>query len=90
MVTVVLVTFVGAGNNYSKERKFRELDKQKENKPVEVVRDGRETEIASDELLVGDVVLLRTGDRIPADGLYINGRGTSGKYTSLSLSLSLV
>ncbi len=33
-----------------------------------VVRDGREVHVAADELVVGDLVALRPGDRIPADG----------------------
>jgi len=77
LIAVVLVTFVGAFNNYSKELQFRALDKQKENKPVEVVRGGKEMEISSNDLLVGDIVLLKQGERIPADGLYIDGRGTT-------------
>lgn len=77
MVAVVLVVFVGAGNNYSKEKQFKELDKQKENKPVEVIRGGKEVEINSNDLLVGDVILLQQGEKVPADGLYIDGRGTT-------------
>ena len=34
---------------------------------VTVVRDGQPTEIAAEELVVGDVVLLAEGDRISAD-----------------------
>jgi len=78
MVAVVLVVFVGAGNNYSKEQQFSALNKQKENKAVEVIRDGHETEISSNDLLVGDIILLKQGERLPADCLYIDGRGTVG------------
>jgi P-type E1-E2 ATPase len=34
---------------------------------VRVRRDGRQTEVASEEIVVGDVVLLSAGDRVPAD-----------------------
>ena len=33
-----------------------------------VVRDGRELELPADELVPGDLVVLREGDRVPADG----------------------
>jgi cation-transporting P-type ATPase E len=36
--------------------------------PVHVVRDGRETEVAAEEVVRGDVVLVRAGDQIVVDG----------------------
>jgi Cu+-exporting ATPase len=38
-------------------------------------RDGAEVEVAVDEIRVGDVVVLRPGDRIPVDGRVIEGEG---------------
>jgi magnesium-transporting ATPase (P-type) len=38
-----------------------------------VVRDGREREIAAREIVPGDVVVLREGDRVPADGRLVDG-----------------
>ncbi|MDO5553425.1 MAG: heavy metal translocating P-type ATPase [Planctomycetia bacterium] len=38
-----------------------------------VRRDGQEREIPADELLVGDLVLVRPGRKIPADGLVLAG-----------------
>jgi len=37
-----------------------------------VLRDGVETEIAADQLVPGDLVLLEAGDRIPADGRLVD------------------
>lgn len=45
-------------------------------KTARVVRDGIETEIAVDEVRVGDVVLVRPGDKIPVDGVVVEGRST--------------
>ncbi len=36
-----------------------------------IVRDGQERELAIDEIVVGDIVILDTGDKIPADGRWI-------------------
>ena len=41
-----------------------------------VIRDGQETIIPIDELVVGDVVLVRPGSRIPADGTVLNGKSS--------------
>lgn len=38
-----------------------------------LVRDGREVEVAIDEVVPGDVVRVRPGERIPVDGLVLEG-----------------
>jgi Cu2+-exporting ATPase len=38
-----------------------------------VIRDGRQIELPTSEVLVGDTVLIRPGDKIPVDGLVIEG-----------------
>ncbi|HEX6384888.1 MAG TPA: heavy metal translocating P-type ATPase [Anaerolineae bacterium] len=43
-------------------------------KTARVLRDGREMEIPVEEVLVGDVVVVRPGDKIPVDGEIIDGR----------------
>ena len=39
-----------------------------------VVRDGREVEVATDEVVVGDLVRVRPGERLPVDGIVESGR----------------
>ena len=39
-----------------------------------IVRDGVEREVPTDEVLVGDVVLVRPGETIPVDGVVLDGR----------------
>lgn len=43
-------------------------------KTARVVREGQEVEIPVEEVLVGDVVVVRPGDKIPVDGEIIDGR----------------
>jgi Ca2+-transporting ATPase len=40
---------------------------------VRVIRNGREAGISTYDLLVGDVLVLATGDILPADGLLLKG-----------------
>ena len=40
---------------------------------AKVIRDGRAQEIHADAIVVGDLVVLQAGDRIPADGLLVDG-----------------
>ena len=38
-----------------------------------VVRDGKETDIAIDDVRVGDVVVIRPGEKLPVDGIVVSG-----------------
>lgn len=51
---------------------------------AKVLRDGYEKEIDSEELVVGDVILLRTGDKVPADGRIIESKGLKINEASLT------
>lgn len=46
-------------------------------KTAEVIRDGQTLTISSDELIVGDRVIIRAGASVPCDGVVIAGGGTS-------------
>lgn len=42
-------------------------------KTARVVRDGEETDIPVEEVLVGDVVVVRPGEKVPVDGVVLRG-----------------
>jgi len=43
-------------------------------KTARVIRDGVETEVSADDVRVGDVVIVKPGEKIPVDGVVIEGR----------------
>ncbi len=43
-------------------------------KTARVIRDGTEIEVPTDDVRVGDLVLVRPGETIPVDGVIVNGR----------------
>jgi Cu+-exporting ATPase len=45
-------------------------------KTARVVRGGVETEIRVDDVMVGDIVIVRPGEKIPVDGVVIDGHST--------------
>ena len=45
-------------------------------KTARVVRDGKETSIAIDDVRVGDIVAIRPGEQLPVDGIVISGTST--------------
>ena len=73
MVAIFVVTFVGALNDFQKERQFVKLNKKKEQRFIKVVRSGKSQEISVYDMLVGDVAHLEPGDIIPCDGIFIDG-----------------
>ncbi|XVF21696.1 hypothetical protein REPUB_Repub12eG0112400 [Reevesia pubescens] len=72
-VAVFLVIVVSALSNFRQETQFDKLSKISNNIKVEVVRGGRRQQISIFDLVVGDVVFLKIGDQIPADGLFLSG-----------------
>ena len=68
IAAVVLATTVGFYFERDAARKFDVLTQLGEEQPVKVIRDGRVQEIARRDVVVGDIVMVETGDEIPADG----------------------
>ncbi|KAJ3275572.1 Calcium-transporting ATPase 10, plasma membrane-type [Terramyces sp. JEL0728] len=73
VIAVFIVLSVTAGNDWSKDRKFKKLMLLQTDKRCRVIRGGVKNEISSWDILVGDVVELVVGDEVPADGIYITG-----------------
>ncbi|HKJ26611.1 MAG TPA: HAD-IC family P-type ATPase, partial [Anaerolineales bacterium] len=45
-------------------------------KTANIIRDGKEMEVPTDEVVVGDIVLVRPGEKVPVDGVVVDGRST--------------
>ncbi|CDO99122.1 unnamed protein product [Coffea canephora] len=72
-VAVFLVISVSAISNFRQNLQFEKLSKVSSNIPVEVLRNGRRQQISIFYIVVGDVVCLKIGDQVPADGLFLEG-----------------
>jgi len=68
IAAVLLATTVGFFFERDAARKFDVLTQLGEEQRVKVVREGRIVEIARKEVVVGDTVIVETGDEVPADG----------------------
>ena len=69
ILAVFFATTVGFYFERDAARKFDVLTALDEEQPVKVLRDGTIQQIARHDVVVGDVVIVETGDEIPADGL---------------------
>ena len=68
IVAILLATGVGFAFEYDANRKFDLLNTVNDDNAVRVIRNGHVSEIPRKEVVVGDVVLLETGEEVPADG----------------------
>ena len=68
LIAVLLATVVGFCFELSANKKFEVLNKVNDDAPVKVIRSENICRIPKKEVVVGDVVILETGDEVPADG----------------------
>ncbi|MDR0659142.1 MAG: calcium-translocating P-type ATPase, PMCA-type [Mediterranea sp.] len=68
IAAILLATGIGFYFEYDAGKKFDLLNVVNEETPVKTLRSGRIREIPRKEVVVGDIVLLETGEEIPADG----------------------
>lgn len=72
VIAIIVLFAVGLGffQEYRAERAIEAL-RQMSAPTASVIRDGKEVEIPARELVPGDIILLQTGDRVPADSRII-------------------
>lgn len=81
---VILVIVVTAVSDYKQSLQFRDLNEEKRNIHLEVIRGGRRVEISIYDLVVGDVIPLNIGNQVPADGVVITGHSLSIDESSMT------
>lgn len=69
LIAVTIATLGGTWSEYKADRAFELLKRDGDRIPVKVRRDGAFHQILSPEVVVGDVIYLEGGDRVPADGV---------------------
>ncbi|GMH68470.1 hypothetical protein TL16_g04938 [Triparma laevis f. inornata] len=85
LIAVFLVSIVTATNDYQKEKQFRDLEKNSEAlERCTIIRSGETLRVNPDLLVVGDVVSLKSGDGIPADGILFEGSGVKCNESALT------
>jgi Ca2+-transporting ATPase len=68
LIAVLLATVVGFCFELSANKKFEVLNKINDDTLVKVIRNGNICQIPKKEVVVGDIVILETGEEVPADG----------------------
>lgn len=74
-IAVGLATLVGFFSERKSAKEFEALNKIRDDIPIRVVRDGQLAELHIGDVVVGDVVEIESGDKIPADGTLLQVSG---------------
>ena len=73
IVAVLVVAFVTAKTAVASDTKYRQLKDSTKKETCKVYRNGIIAVIEVDDVVVGDKIILQSGDKIPADGLLVSG-----------------
>ncbi|XP_009757245.1 calcium-transporting ATPase 8, plasma membrane-type [Nicotiana tabacum] len=83
-LAVIIVIVVTAVSDYKQSLQFQNLNEEKQNIQIEVVRGGRRIPVSIFDVVVGDVVPLKIGDQVPADGILISGHSLAIDESSMT------
>ena len=70
---ILLSTGFSAISQYRNEQKFNTLQEEASKTNAKVYRDGKLKEVLVDDIVKGDQILLQSGDKIPVDGILLDG-----------------
>lgn len=83
-IAIIIIVLVTAGNDYVKEKQFQELQRKQDERTCIVIRGGHQVTIDVETIVVGDIVLIKQGENIPADCLLFEDFNISTNESSLT------
>ena len=76
VIAIFVASFISSISEYGSEKAFVRLQEEASKIKCRVKRDGKLEEVSIDDVVVGDIISLEVGDKIPADGYLISGELT--------------
>lgn len=73
LIAIFLASFISSISEYGSEKAFSKLKEESLKLKCRVKRNGKITELQIDEVVTNDIVMLSSGDKVPADGIIISG-----------------
>lgn len=72
-IAIILATFISTYSEHSNENAFQKLQEEASKIECKVIRDGKASNIFIDYIVKGDAIILQAGDKVPVDGILIDG-----------------
>ena len=76
VIAILLASFISTVSEYGSEKAFKKMQEEASKSTTKVKRNGKIMEISVDEVVTGDIIILEQGDKVPADGILIDGSVT--------------
>ena len=73
VAAILIATTVSTLSEYGSERTFSKIESEAKESKVIAIRDGKKVAIGVSDVVVGDVLLLRRGEKVQADGTVLDG-----------------
>lgn len=73
VIAIAVVVGVSSLNDWQKERKFRQLDAEKDRRDVKVLRQGAPCIVSVEDVVVGDVLFVEPGEIVACDAVFLRG-----------------
>ena len=72
-IAIFLSSFISVISEYGSEKAFDKLNEENNSIDVKVIRNFKKEIINIEEVVVGDLLILEQGDKVPADSIIIDG-----------------
>ena len=76
VIAIFIASFISSISEYGSEKAFEKLQEEANKIKCKVKRDNKIEEVFIEDVVVNDIVILESGDKIPADGVLIQGEIT--------------
>ncbi len=73
LLAIITASFISSISEYGSDKAFATLLQEVSNISCKVKRNNLKNEIKIDEVVVGDIIILESGDMVPADGIIVSG-----------------
>ena len=73
VVAIFLASFISTISEYGSEKAFKKMQEESSKIKSKVIRNSKTIEIPIDDIVVNDIVIVSSGDKVPADGILIDG-----------------
>ncbi len=74
ILAILIVNLVSAKTGVANDDAYRKLKQSQKKDTAKVMRNGALTIIEVDDIVVGDIIVLQSGDKILADGVLVDGK----------------
>lgn len=73
VLAVLVASLISAVSEYGSNKAFKRMQEESSKINVRVRRNSNITEVPIDEIVVSDIIILSSGDRVAADGIIVKG-----------------